>query len=159
MTPNEEVIHQFYTAFQQRDVKAMQKSYAENAVFMDPVFGELNAVQVKAMWQMLITRSSDLQLKFNSVKEISENRVVANWEADYTFTATKNKVVNKISAEFIMADGKIKQHMDRFGFYKWARQAFGGGGLLLGWADIFQQRVRLTAKRQLEAYMLKTNQQ
>lgn len=159
MTPNEQLIRQFYTAFQQRDVKAMQESYAEHAVFVDPVFGELNAVQVKAMWQMLLARSSDIKIKFNSVKELNENRVVANWEANYTFSASKSKVLNKISAEFTIENGKITQHIDRFSFYKWARQAFSGGGWLLGWADFFQQRVRLTAKKQLKAYMLKTNRQ
>ncbi|MCB9298566.1 MAG: hypothetical protein H6559_36450 [Lewinellaceae bacterium] len=48
-------------------------------------------------------------------------------------------------ASFQFRDGKIIRHTDRFGFYRWARQAFGIPGLLLGWTGWFRARVRAAA--------------
>lgn len=158
MTPNEALIHQFYTAFQQKDVKTMQNSYDDQAIFNDAVFINLDAQQVRAMWQMLLSRSEDMKLSFGKVKEDGD-KVTAYWEAHYTFTATGKKVVNKIDAEFEIKDGKIIRHTDTFNFYKWARQAFGSGGLLLGWTNVFKEKVRQTAKKKLDDYMQKLNQQ
>ena len=56
-------------------------------------------------------------------------------------------------ASFQFRDGKIIRHTDRFGFYRWARQAFGIPGLLLGWTGWFRSRVRARVKEQLQAYM------
>lgn len=158
MTANEQLIHRFYTAFQQKDFKTMQESYADNAVFNDAVFRNLDAQQVRAMWQMLISRSGDMVLTFDNIEE-KGNKVTAYWEARYTFTATGKKVVNKINAEFEIENGKIVKHTDTFNFYKWAKQAFSSGGLLLGWTNFFKEKVRQTAKKKLDSYMKKTNQQ
>lgn len=158
MTPNEALIHQFYTAFQQKDVNTMQNSYDDQAIFNDAVFINLDAQQVRAMWQMLLSRSEDMTMTFSKVKEDGD-KVTAHWEAHYTFTATGKKVVNKIDAEFEIKDGKIIRHRDTFNFHKWARQAFGSGGLLLGWTNVFKEKVRQTAKKKLDDYMLKLNQQ
>ncbi len=158
MTPNEALIHQFYTAFQQKDVKTMQSSYDDHAIFNDAVFINLDAQQIRAMWQMLLSRSGDMVMDFRNVRE-EGGRVRAYWEARYTFTATGKKVVNKINAEFEIKDGKIVKHTDTFNFHRWARQAFGIGGLLLGWTNVFKEKVRQTAKKKLDEYMLKSNQQ
>lgn len=158
MTSNEQIIHQFYTAFQQKNYKTMQDSYADNAVFNDAVFTNLDAKEVKAMWQMLISRSGDMTMTFGNIKEAG-NKVTAYWEAKYTFTATGRKVVNKINAEFELENGKIVKHTDDFSFYKWAKQAFGAGGFLLGWTSTFKAKVEETAKKKLEEYMAKTNLQ
>lgn len=157
MTANENLIHQFYTAFQQKDYRTMQDSYADEAVFSDAVFDNLNAAQVKAMWQMLISRGSDMKLTFSDIKE-NGDKVTAYWEANYTFTATGKKVTNKINAEFEIKAGKIVKHTDRFNFYKWAKQAFGFGGFVLGWTSAFKEKVRQTAMKKLDDYSKKTNQ-
>lgn len=158
MTANEQLITQFYTAFQQKDFKIMQNSYADNAIFNDAVFSNLNATEVRAMWQMLISRGADIKLSFGDVKQ-SGDHVTAYWEAHYTFTATGKKVVNKINAQFQINNGKIVKHTDNFDFYKWAKQAFGFGGFILGWTNAFKGKVRQTAKKKLDDYLQKTNLQ
>ncbi len=158
MTANEQLIHQFYTAFQQKDYKTMQNTYADNAVFNDSVFRDLDAQQARAMWQMLISRSGDMKLTFGNIREEGD-KVTAYWEAHYTFTATGRKVINKIDAEFEIEDGKIIRHTDTFDFYKWAKQAFGAGGFLLGWTNSFKEKVRQTAKKKLDEYLQKASQQ
>ena len=95
MTSNKDLITNFYTAFQNKDYKTMQECYSDNAIFSDAVFENLDAVEVKAMWQMLITRGKDLRLEFKNV-EANDKTGSAEWIADYTFSATGNKLINKI---------------------------------------------------------------
>jgi limonene-1,2-epoxide hydrolase len=157
MSANEKLIHQFYTAFQQKDYETMQNSYDESAVFNDAVFVNLNVSEVRAMWQMLISRGGDMKLSFTNIKDNGDN-VTAYWEAHYTFSATGKKVVNKINAEFEIKNGKIVKHTDRFDFYEWAKQAFGFGGFILGWTNVFKEKVRETAKKKLDEYRQKLSQ-
>ncbi len=157
MTPNEEVIYQFYTAFANRDYKTMQNSYADEAIYNDAVFVGLNVKETQAMWQMLLSQSADIQVKFSDIKEL-DGVVTTSWEARYTFSATGKKVVNRVEATFELFDGRIIRHTDNFNFYKWAKQAFGFGGFLLGWTNVFKERVRQTAQSKLENYLQKSSQ-
>jgi hypothetical protein len=154
MHPNESLINEFYVAFQQRDYKAMQDAYHQQAVFSDPVFQNLSSAEVKAMWQMLITGGKDLKLEFNQVRA-DEKGGSAHWEAWYTFSATGRKVHNIIDASFEFKDGKIYRHTDHFNFYRWSRQALGAPGILLGWSPFLLNKVRSTARKRLEAFQKK----
>jgi len=155
MHPNEQLLHTFYTAFQQRDFKTMQSCYSDHAVFSDPVFTNLNATEVKAMWQMLCTKGKDLQLTFSGVSA-NHTTGTAHWEAHYTFGATGRKVINKISAQFVFEQGKIVGHQDSFNFYQWARQALGLSGLLLGWTPLMKNKVRSMARHSLNHFLEQT---
>jgi ketosteroid isomerase-like protein len=152
MTANEKLITRFYTCFQNKDIKGMQECYADNAVFNDEAFSNLNAKQVRAMWEMLISAGKDMKVTFDRVSD-NINGGEAHWRAVYTFSRTGNKVVNKVSAVFIIENGKIVHHTDSFDFYKWARQAFGFTGLLLGGTSFFHNKVRKTAMQNLAEYM------
>lgn len=152
MNPNQQLIFNFYTAFQNKDYKTMQSCYADNATFSDPVFENLNAAEVRAMWQMLITRGKDLQLEFKNV-EANDKTGSAEWIATYTFSASGNKVVNKIKANFVFENGKIVQHKDSFDFYTWAKQALGFKGMLLGWTSFLHNKVKQGAKNNLMKFM------
>lgn len=152
MTPAEEIITRFYTAFQAKDATTMGACYADNAVFNDPVFRDLNAQEVRSMWTMLITRGKDLELEFSQVS--GNDRVgSAEWKATYTFSGTGRKVVNHIHASFEIENGKIVRHTDRFSFSRWAKQALGLKAVLLGWTGLVQKKVRKSARQQLEKFM------
>ena len=45
-------------------------------------------------------------------------------------------------ATFKIADGLIVDHVDRFSFWKWSRQAIGTKGLLLGWTPFLRAQGR-----------------
>lgn len=154
MHTNASLITAFYTAFQQNDYATMQNCYADNAIFSDAVFENLNAAEAKAMWQMLITRANDLDVSFSNV-EADEHTGSADWEATYTFSATGNKVINKIKANFVFENGKIKEHKDNFDFHTWAKQALGIKGLLLGWTSFLHNKVKQNAKSNLSKFMSK----
>ena len=57
MHPNEDLIQRFYAAFNTRDVETVVASYADDATFEDPAFGQLDAAEVRAMWRMLLGRA------------------------------------------------------------------------------------------------------
>ncbi|WP_113651174.1 nuclear transport factor 2 family protein [Pedobacter namyangjuensis] len=154
MNANEQLIKHLYTCFKNKDFKGMQACYADNAVFNDAVFKNLNAEQVKAMWEMLITKGKDMRLEFSHIKA-DEKTGSAHWDAYYTFSSTGNKVVNRIDATFEFENGKIVKHTDYFNFYTWAKQALGISGLLLGWTSFLKKKIQNTALTNLNHFMNK----
>ena len=152
MDKNKALIEQFYSALQNKKIVELQSLYAENAVFNDPVFSNLNAKRVRAMWEMLITSGKDMRIEFYNVSGNATGGT-AQWDAYYTFSATGNKVVNRITAHFTIENGKIVKHTDSFSFYNWARQALGIPGLLFGWSSLIKAKIRKKAKKNLETFM------
>ena len=151
MHPNAQLIDGFYKAFAARDHAAMQACYAPEATFEDAVF-RLRGKEVGAMWHMLCEGGRDLTLTYSGV-DADDTTGRAHWEARYTFSSTGRKVHNVIDAAFDFKDGRIVAHRDRFGFWRWSRQALGPTGLLLGWTPIVQNKVRATARGRLEKFM------
>ncbi|MBC8985472.1 nuclear transport factor 2 family protein [Pedobacter sp. N36a] len=156
MHANQELITKFYTAFKNKDVAGMQECYSDQATFSDPVFTDLNAVQVRAMWAMLIKSGKDMRVEFSAVKA-TENGATAHWDAHYTFSATGRKVWNQIDAQFIIENGKIIQHRDQFDFYTWSKQSLGLIGRLLGWTSFLRNKVKKQASDKLTAYISKND--
>lgn len=152
MTSNETALHNFYTAFQNKDFLTMQQCYADDATFSDPVFENINANQVRKMWEMFCVKSTDIKIEYSNVVA-DENSGSANWKATYSFSLTGNKVINHISAKFIFRNGKIISHTDTFSFYNWAKQALGIKGFLLGWTPLVKRKVQLNAMKSLEKFI------
>lgn len=130
----------------------MQACYADDATFSDAVFKNLNSSQVKAMWQMLISKGKDMGIEFGQISA-NEKTGKAHWDAYYTFSSTGKKVINKIDASFEFENGKIVKHSDDFNFYTWAKQALGTTGLLLGWTGFLKNKIQTTAMQNLEKFM------
>ncbi|HEX8244243.1 MAG TPA: hypothetical protein VF541_12120, partial [Longimicrobium sp.] len=63
---------------------------------------------------------------------------------------------NRVDAAFAFRDGLIVRHDDRFPFWRWARQALGPAGLLLGWTPLLRARVAKMAGAGLDAYLRKS---
>lgn len=147
-----ELITRFYTAFQRRDAAAMGACYAPDVRFSDPVFTDLRGDQARAMWAMLCARGKDLRLAFTGVTA-SGAEGAAHWEAWYTFSATGRKVHNIIDARFTFRDGLIATHTDSFDLHRWAGQALGLKGALLGWTPFVQHAIRTQAMRSLDGWM------
>src|SRR5687767_15806001 len=82
---NKEFIIHFYAALQTLDYKEMQKAYHPEAQFSDPVFGTLNSEEVKAMWEMLLTRGQDLQVAFSNI-QTTKSTGSCRSQARYTFS-------------------------------------------------------------------------
>jgi ketosteroid isomerase-like protein len=145
------LIERFYRAFAARDAEGMAACYHDEAVFSDPVFGELDTASVRDMWRMLIERGRDLEIRFDDIVA-TEERGSASWEARYTFSAGGRKVVNRIRAKFVFRDGLIAEHRDHFDFPAWARQALGWKGLLFGRLPALRRAVGAQARLGLDRW-------
>lgn len=150
---NAALIGRFYAAFDQRDGAAMAACYAPGARFEDPVFGRLTGEEAGAMWRMFTSRPvSDLRVELPE-HEADETSGSARWIARYTFAPTGRPVVNDIHARFRFTNGQVIEHVDRFSFWRWSRQAFGPLGLLIGWTPFLQAAVRRKARADLLKFM------
>ena len=147
-----DLITEFYSAFQRKDYRTMQSLYHDQAIFSDPVFGDLNAAEVRGMWEMLLTSSKDLRVEFDSVRTEGD-KGSCHWEAWYTFTKTKRLVHNKIDASFVFRNGKIFRHNDRFDLWRWSRHALGVSGIFLGWSPPVQNKIRSMARARLNIFL------
>jgi hypothetical protein len=154
MSMEEGMINKFYTCFQSRDWKGMGELYHPEVIFYDPVFGNLEGEQVRAMWAMLLKGATELEMQFGGVIA-NEGYGSCWWEARYVFSATGRKVVNRGKARFRFEDGKIAEHFDDFSFYRWSSQALGWRGRLFGWTTMLQHSVRARALRSLDRFMKK----
>ena len=111
--------------------------------------------QIGGMWRMLCsarpkaTAAKHWKLEYSGI-EADANGGRAHWEAHYLFSATGRKVHNIIDGTFTFTDGPIATHRDRSNFWRWARQALGLPGVLLGWSPSLKRKVRSTAARELE---------
>jgi ketosteroid isomerase-like protein len=152
MHANENLIHSFYTCFQQLDANGMIACYAPDIVFSDPVFPRLEGSDAGSMWQMLSSRAREFRLTFRDI-EADEARGSAHWEATYLFSKTGRMVTNIIDAEFEFRDGLIVRHTDRFDFWRWSRQALGLPGVLLGWTPLVRNAVRGEARKGLDQFI------
>lgn len=148
---NVALITAFYQAFQQLDAEAMARCYADDVRFSDPVFTDLRGRDAGDMWRMLCARAKDFSLTFDGV-EADDHQGRARWIATYVFSQTGNTVVNHIEARFMLRDGKIIEHRDHFDLWRWASQALGAKGRLLGWAPPVQNAIRQQAAKGLAAF-------
>lgn len=137
---NKQLIEKFYASFAARDAEGMVSCYADDIEFEDPAFGPLKGNDAKNMWRMLL-KNPDIKVTCSNV-EADDNTGSADWVAVYTFSKTGRKVTNRVSARFEFKDGKIIKHTDQFSFWKWAGQALGLSGYLLGWTPLVKNKVR-----------------
>lgn len=152
MTPNENIITKFYTAFAKGNAKEMCECYHKDNQFRDPAFGLLKGKDVCQMWKMLLEKSKgNIKIEFSDVianQHIGESQ----WIATYNFSKTNRTVVNVIQARFHFKDGLIIKHTDEFDIWKWSKQAFGIVGFLLGWTGFFQKKIQEQALLSLKKY-------
>jgi ketosteroid isomerase-like protein len=147
---NVQLIQSFYNAFASGDAEAMVRLYADDIEFEDPAFGPLKGDNAKNMWHMLL-KTPGIKISVSNIKA-NDKIGSADWVAEYTFSLTGRKVINHVHAEFIFSNDKIVKHTDTFSFWKWAHQAFGFKGFLLGWTPLMKNKVRQQALSRLNKF-------
>jgi len=154
INPGKALIEKFYTAFQVRDAETMISCYHNDVVFCDPVFGELKGDDAKAMWRMLCANAKDLKIEFNEISA-SLMKGSAHWQAWYCFSKTGRKVHNIVEAQFDFKESKIVRHIDSFNLHKWASQALGFKGWLMGGTKFFADKTHSQTQQALLEYKAK----
>ncbi|WP_378180376.1 nuclear transport factor 2 family protein [Aquimarina sp. SS2-1] len=148
---NKELIEKFYTGLSEQNSDKMISCYHEDIVFEDPAFGKLKGERAKKMWQMLCKNGKDFKVEFSQVAA-NDNKGSAHWEAWYTFSQTGRSVHNSIDAEFEFKDGKIIKHIDVFDLRRWASQAMGWKGKLLGGTNFFKKKLKQQTNKMLDRF-------
>ena len=151
-SPNAALIARFYAAFAARDGSSMAACYAEDVTFSDPVFPDLRGREAGAMWRFLTGSSKDLRVELME-HDAAGSEGSAHWVAHYTFSQTGRPVVNDVRARFRFEAGLIAEHRDDFNFHRWAGQALGPSGRLLGWTPILRTAVRHRARAGLDRFL------
>jgi ketosteroid isomerase-like protein len=151
------VIETFYTAFAKGDWQTMETCYHPEATFTDEVFVGLKGKEIMGMWRMLLERSKGELDITHSHAQVDGQKGSADWVAIYVFSATGRRVINRIRAEFELKDGKIYRHTDSFNLHKWAGQAMGLKGKLIGGTSFFRKKVQKTAREGLDRYLSQNN--
>lgn len=159
MDDNIASIKAFYKAFNNLDHSAMASHYSQLALFTDPAFGELNALECKYMWRMLCENQKGKNFTVELLNVEAVNRAVkAQWRATYVFSKTGRRVVNVVDAHFeFSSEGKILLHHDVFNLRRWAKQALGLKGYLIGGTRVFRKKLQKQCKALLNAYIAKEN--
>jgi SnoaL-like domain len=152
MHANEQLLHDFYAAFERLDAVVMGAAYAPDAHFSDPVFTDLNGPEVAAMWAMLCGRSTGIRLEVSDI-QADDRTGRASWVAHYAFGPQQRPVVNRVSSAFDFDGGLIKRERDTFDFHAWASMALGTKGRLLGWTPLVRNAAQAQAAAGLRAFM------
>lgn len=143
----EELIRRLYDSLDRGDGDAMAACYAPDAVFEDPAFGELRGGEVGDMWRMLTSRGGKVDVEL-----VEHDASSARWIASYVFTATGNPVVNDVRSRFVFEDGLIADQRDDFDLRRWAAQAMGAKGRVLGFTPLLGPAIRKNARAQLAKF-------
>ena len=151
---NAQIIEAFYTAFKNLDADKMASFYHQDVEFTDPAFGHLKGDRASQMWKMLLSRQQGKAfiITYNNIKTEGE-RGSADWEAIYHFGPKQRKVHNKINAAFEFKEGKIIKHTDHFDLHKWAKQAIGFKGYLIGGTSFFKRKLNQQTVGLLNQYI------
>ena len=151
---NKELITEFYSALAELNEERMTACYHPEVTFEDPAFGILQGEDAANMWRMLCRSQKGKDFRVShSVLNGDEDTVRAHVTADYYFGKNKRKVHNEINASFIFRDGLIIDHRDVFDLYKWARQAMGTTGILIGWTPLFRKKLHRQTRGMLEKFI------
>ena len=154
MNKIENIVETFYRAFSKRDYMTMNKFYHPNAQFSDPIFQYLSCAEIKAMWHMLCEAGKDLQITYGSIG-VYDNSAQVKWKAVYTFNKTGKIIHNNVKTELFFEDNLIINQFDSFNLYRWMSMALGTSGSLLGWSNVFQQKIKNNARQQLKRFIEK----
>jgi hypothetical protein len=136
----------FYDAFARRDGSTMAGMYSDRATFEDPVF-RLTGEEIGRMWVGLLGRARDFSVAY-TIAQAASGRGTVEWTARYLF-GSRRPVVNVIVSEIEFDGEKIARQVDRFDFPRWAAQALGLPGKLLGRFGWFQRAVSRKVARSL----------
>ena len=153
MNEEEKLIHTFYTSFREKNWRGMGECYLDEAFFYDPIFGNLEGIRVRAMWEMLLNNAGDLELSYANVSG-EGGYGSCDWTAVYTYGPTRRKVTNKVKAHFTFDGGRIAEHQDEYSLWRWSAQALGFQGLLFGWTSAAQGKIRKMARAGLDRFLM-----
>jgi hypothetical protein len=124
----------------------MASLYAPMAHFEDPVFC-LEGADIGKMWIALMRRAREFSIAY-TIAQAGRGWGTVEVTACYLYGG-RRPVTNVILSEIEFKDGLIVRHVDHFDFPRWAAQALGIPGRLVGRFEFFRRAVSRKAARSL----------
>ncbi len=121
---NADSITALYTALSRADAPAMLALYGPNAQFEDPMFGLLDARQLRAMWRMLTRSGQAVAVKISNV-QADDTDGSAQIDSQFVFPQTGRTVNNRVKASFRFEAGQIVYHREAYDLHAWIQMALG----------------------------------
>lgn len=149
---NIEIIELFFTAFGNLNHRGMNALYSEDILYSDPLFGMLEAQQVRDKWEMICNGIHGLKLTIVKTEEIDHEYATCRWKAAWYPADSKRQIVLEGKSFMRFADGKIIEHSDGFSLTKWIAQAYGLRGQFFGWLHFMKRRVQREHQERLERF-------
>lgn len=149
---NKELITKFYKSFSNGDIDSMLECYHEEVIFHDPAFGILKGDHAKNMWRMLLAKRDESTKIACTDITITEKGGKATWTASYKYGPKRRSVINNVTAQMEIVEGKIIRHTDTFDMWKWTQQALGFSGYLLGWSPFMKNKIQHKLGSMLREY-------
>ena len=147
------VIKEFYQAFSELDAERMVACYHDDVWFADPAFGPLKGKRAHNMWRMLVESQKGKKFTVTAKDIVCDGQTgSATWEAHYNFGSSARPVHNIIHAKFKVQDSKIISHLDEFYVHRWATQAMGFSGRMIGWTSFFRSKLIKQTNSLLDRY-------
>jgi hypothetical protein len=124
-----------------RDVAGIAECYAHDAVYSDPVLGDLHPGQARLIWPLKLAHMRRMQLSY-VIDDISLLSARVSSRVAYDFFPTGRSVQMRLHTLLVFRGGLIVRHDDEFDLASWRRMALGPserlGTLLPSW----RRRVR-----------------
>jgi len=115
----EQTVKAFYEAFTHLRYDEVEKIYAPDLSYQDPLFKHDTSAAALHMWKTLF-QADNLRLAYK-IKSVDGDVVKGQWTADYDF---HGRPVHEVSeSTFTVKNGKIVSHKDDFSVAAWAKQA------------------------------------
>lgn len=149
ISQNRKLVESFYIAFAQSKADEMVRCYHPGAEFEDPAFGKLDYAHLRLMWQLLCRNSRDFKLQYE-IKSVDTHEAKVHWQAGYFYGKQQRPVQNRVRTHIQFKDGKIYRHRDYFSLWRWAGQAMGLNGWLVGWSGFFGKHFRQQSRDMLD---------
>lgn len=163
--PHATLVRRMFESLNRLDAGAVRGCYHPNATFHDPVLSLIGQDQIAALWAMICAsaRSSGtlpsgqpagvrwgITLRTLSADETHGH---ADWDAYDRYAGAGRQTQTRIRSRFDFQDGLILRQCDDFQFWRWAHQALGWRGTLLGWTPMVRNSVRTQALSALVRHM------
>jgi ketosteroid isomerase-like protein len=156
---NEDVVKNFFLAYQAHDCKGMHSCLDENVKFSDFGF-DIQGDEVRAMWHLFTSQTETrppIEVPGFEIIKSNDDLITAKYQVKYPFGEKKRVVDYTIEAHMKLKDGKIIDHKDISSITEWAWMAFGLPVYLISWTPYFHNKVKKDANERLQHFMREHN--
>lgn len=149
MHPHEALVRRFFERLAARDAPGAAACYHADIFYSDPLFPRLRGAAAGELWRMRLEALESLEIRLEEAQGDADG-AHAVWSLLYA--QGPRTVAVRVRSMFGFRDGRISRHDDHFSFWRWAAQAYGARGAMLGWFGPFRWAVRRRLGRAFERF-------